>query len=65
MVGVLEREGLPLGDRGEEFLPSGLQKALDRSTRDAHLLSGLFLLFPFEIAEAHRFQLVQSEFDDL
>jgi len=64
MVRFLERQGLPFGDRGEQFLAAGLKEPLDRPARYAHPLSGLFLLQAFEIAQPHRLQLVQSEFDD-
>jgi len=65
MVGVLKREGLSLGDRCQELLPSGLEESLDCPAGNTHLLGSFFLLFPLEIAEAHRLQLVQSELGDL
>lgn len=65
MVGVSERKSMPFGDRCEKLLPSGLKETLDCPTRDAHFLSGLLLLLPFEVAQAHCFQLVQPELDDL
>ena len=65
MLGILERKGLSFSDGREQLLPSGLQEPLDCPARDAHCLSGLLLLLPVEVAQAHGFQLVQPEFDDL
>jgi hypothetical protein len=64
MVGVLEGQSLPLGDRGQKLPSSRLEEALDRPSRDAHLLGRLFLLLAFEVTETHRLQFVQAEFDD-
>lgn len=65
VIAVGERKGLAFADRTEKLLATGLQEPLHGTPRDPHQLGGLPLLFVFEIAKAHRLELVETELDDV
>jgi hypothetical protein len=65
MVAFAEGERLTFGDRREHLLSPGLKEPLHGATGYPHGLGRFLLLLPLEVAEAHRLQLVESEFDDL
>jgi len=65
MIGLRKRQGAPFRNGDEKLLSPGLEETLNGTAGDAHVLGRLLLLLLLEVAEAHRLEFVQSEFDNL
>jgi len=65
VITLPDDERFPVEDDVEELCPTGLQEALYRTAGDSHLLRRPFLMVTFEVAEAHRFQFIEVDLDEL
>jgi hypothetical protein len=65
MLIIGERESLPFADCLQNLPAARLEKPLHCPARNAHQLSGFFLLHSLEIADAHRLEFVEAELDDV
>ena len=64
VVAVGERNGGSFTDRPQKLLAPCLQQSLNGAPGNTHHFRRLGLLFVFQVAQTHRFEFIEAEFED-